>query len=459
MSNISKSKNFNLDHCKYRVLIKFYCYDALTGKNLKIDSISIDEDLIYHDKIFENTENVKIINDNGQFKYEVQTRTTLNFNIKIEKTNYFPFQSDINLANYNIDKNFSVHDEILIVVDLGKFPLLSLEKTNAIVLSWNEYPHDLDAYLTNPDNTQTYYEKPSSYFSNVDIDDKRSYGPETISVIHWTDLDNQNAVNTTFKYDVNWYKDSRVPGTPPVSSINASVSLFVDPENPKTFSYPKALDTINREGYNWHVFELDVLSVYDNYEIPQNNLLTTEFINENVQSNLKYYQNFEEYENFSDYYYKLFSYNFLIKIFNQNNEDVTNSFEIGKIYLVDKRNYRRSFYYFDNPNNINTNNLTIKLFLNEKYERLGIEYFSTAFNSIYSAYYYDDNNNYISKSRCLQSDTIFNKKFIPFEMYGYDDEKVENVKYRWDTRNNRLYIEILNRKYTLSQIRQKLKCE
>lgn len=454
MSNISRSKNFNLDHCKYRVLIKFYCYDALTGKNLKIDSISIDEDLIYHDKIFENTENVKIINDNGQFKYEVQTRTTLNFNIKIEKTNYFPFQSDINLVNYNIDKNFSVHDEILIVVDLGKFPLLSLEKTNAIVLSWNEYPHDLDAYLTNPDNTQTYYEKPSSYFSNVDIDDKRSYGPETISVIHWTDLDNQNAVNTTFKYDVNWYKDSRVPGTPPVSSINASVSLFVDPENPKTFSYPKALDTINREGYNWHVFELDVLSVYDNYEIPQNNLLTTEFINENVQSNLKYYQNFEEYENFSDYYYKLFSYNFLIKIFNQNNEDVTNSFEIGKIYLVDKRNYRRSFYYFDNPNNINTNNLTIKLFLNEKYERLGIVYFSTAFNSIYSAYYYDDNNNYISKSRCLQSDTIFNKKFILFEMYGYDDEKVENVKYRWDTRNNRLYIEILNRKYTLSQIKK-----
>lgn len=454
MSNISRSKNFNLDHCKYRVLIKFYCYDALTGKNLKIDSISIDEALIYHDELFENTENVKIINDNGQFKYEVEARTTLNFNIKIEKTNYFPFQSDLNLANYSIDKNFSVHNEILIVIDLGKFPLLSLEKTNAIVLSWNEYPHDLDAYLTNPDNTQTYYEKPSGYFSNVDIDDKRSYGPETISVIHWTDLDNQNAVNTTFKYNVNWYKDSRVAGTPPVSSINANVSLFVDPENPKTFTYPQTLDTINREGHNWHVFELDVLSVYDSYEIPQNNLLTTEFINENVQSYLKYYQNFEEYEDFNEYYYKVFSYNFLIKIFNQNNEDVTNLFEIGKIHFVDKRNYKRSFYYFDNPNNISTNNLTIKLFLNEKYERLGIEYFSTTFIDISSSDYYDENDKRISKSKCLHSNKIFNKKFIPFEMYGYDDEKVENVKYRWDTGNNRLYIEILNRKYTLSQIKK-----
>jgi hypothetical protein len=42
---IKKEKNFEIEKCKYNVEISFYCYDALTGKDLAIDLISIDRNI------------------------------------------------------------------------------------------------------------------------------------------------------------------------------------------------------------------------------------------------------------------------------------------------------------------------------------------------------------------------------------------------------------------------------
>jgi hypothetical protein len=42
---LKKEQNFEIEKCKYNVEISFYCYDALTGKDLAIDLISIDRNI------------------------------------------------------------------------------------------------------------------------------------------------------------------------------------------------------------------------------------------------------------------------------------------------------------------------------------------------------------------------------------------------------------------------------
>lgn len=449
--SISKLQELNLDYCKYLVTIKFSCYDALTAKNLKVDTISINEKTIYDVELEKNPANVVINSTGGQYSYDVEINTVLSFVIKIEKNNYFPFTSLINLSDYKAEKGFSVFDTIPIVIDLGKFPLLSLYKTNAIVLAWNEYPYDLDAYLTNPDESETYYEKPYGYFSNVDIDDKVSYGPETISVTHWTNLANEHAINTTFKYDVNWYKD----GKSDVNSINANVSLFVDPENIRTIKFPAEYDTINRSGKNWHVFELDVVSVYDTQEIDENAFIKSTFVNDNFESNLDVFTNFEEYESLDHYYYKLFkNFDFVIDIVDSSNKSVTSSFTIEKIALNDNRNSNKSFYSFATTlSSSKANNCKINFYLSDSFKEKNIIYYSESYKNLNSGYYYNENGEHISKNKCISASNIFRDKYVPFKMIAYNDEEIKNVKYRWDLHNNRLYIEILNRKYSLKEVK------
>ena len=450
--SISKLQELNLDYCKYLVTIKFSCYDALTAKNLKVDTISIDEKTIYDVELEKNPANVVINSTGEQYSYDVEFNTTLSFVIKIEKNNYFPFTALINLGDYKAEKGFSVFDTIPIIIDLGKFPLLSLYKTNAIVLAWNEYPYDLDAYLTNPDGSKTYYENPHGYFSNVDIDDKVSYGPETISVIHWTDLANENAINTTFKYDVNWYKD----GKSDVNSINANVSLFVDPENIRSIKFPAEYDTINRSGKNWHVFELDVVSVYDTQEIDENAFIKSTFVNDNFESNLDVFTNFEEYESLDHYYYKLFkNFDFVIDIVDSSNKNVTSSFTIEKIALNDNRNSNKSFYSFATTlSSSKANNCKINFYLSDSFKEKNIVYYSESYKNLNSDYYYyNENGEHISKNKCISASNIFRDKYVPFKMIAYNDEEIKNVKYRWDLHNNRLYIEILNRKYSLKEVK------
>lgn len=59
-----------------------------------------------------------------------------------------------------------------------------------IVLTWGDYPSDLDSHLVGPSpygSFHVYYDDKNAYYdgvlyNNLDVDDTDSYGPETTSV-------------------------------------------------------------------------------------------------------------------------------------------------------------------------------------------------------------------------------------------------------------------------------------
>ena len=510
------------------------------------------------------------------FYYTLKIKTPTIFNIKIEKVNYYPFKSVLNLFNYASDKQFSVHDETFVHIDLDRFPLLSTVKNNGITLAWGQYPYDLDAYLTNPTGEKTYYNNRETYFSIVDIDDKMSYGPETISINYWTDINanyyDDNKINTLFKYDVNWFKNGNEETNKDitVNSLGASVHFFIDPTNTETIIYPPDLDTQNRKGQNWHVFELDILSTYDRFPLNENDYIISKYVNDDAIADPSYYIINEEWISLNEYYYNILkNYNFVFKIVDDKNNDLSkyflvnsinhkykysnnsneyysffyvtpnkdesyciiknsknpdvngnyfyndkqyegrNVFYNGKYYLYYRSSrwrigkelsnssyeYTNQTYYelsgsftnekdssdickisFNNPyinysesnafddynqTFINDANLKINAYINEEHKELNLIYQTINFSSLqYEDYRYNfiNDNGYedytwVGKRKSFLSERLFSGKMIPFVMYDLNNKIINDVKYRWNYNERRLYIEVLNRKTKLKEVK------
>ncbi|MDR0919464.1 MAG: M4 family metallopeptidase, partial [Oscillospiraceae bacterium] len=118
-----------------------------------------------------------------------------------------------------------------------------------VVLTWGDYPRDLDSHLYGPSGNSTnnfhiyYVEKSYSYAGKtvafLDVDDTSSYGPETTTVY--------NVINGIYTFSV--YNFS---GSPDIKSSNAKVQVYIGDSNiaSYTFNVPK-----NGEGRNWNVFK------------------------------------------------------------------------------------------------------------------------------------------------------------------------------------------------------------
>lgn len=199
---ISKDFNSNVNPCIYKYDITFSCYDVNTGAGLNNLNILINDELITDFTITEST----YINGKTKYMYEISGVGPKIFTLTIEKQSYFPFSQ-----NYQI-KAQSIYSEPEPEY-LGDIPFLSEIKTNAIVLTWGNYPSDLDAKLINPDGTITSVEEQGgsrkTYYSMVDIDDRASFGPETISFSKWTNWDSKYKTAGTFNYRVNWYNSRK----------------------------------------------------------------------------------------------------------------------------------------------------------------------------------------------------------------------------------------------------------
>lgn len=101
----------------------------------------------------------------------------------------------------------------------------------SIKLSWGENPLDLDAYLVGPNNIFVYFGSQGSLssfpFSQLDVDDLSSFGPEVITIFQFPDPGN-------YRYSVNNFSRTFSPGMTESPArveltLNGNITLFTPP--------------------------------------------------------------------------------------------------------------------------------------------------------------------------------------------------------------------------------------
>jgi len=117
----------------------------------------------------------------------------------------------------------------------------------SIKLSWGSNPLDLDSHLVGPSSIHTFFGNSGSLisfpFSQLDVDDVNSFGPEVITIFDFP-------VAGTYRYSVNNFSTTFGPGitgspTRVELNVNGTITLFTPPAG---------------EGSNvtWNVFEFVV---------------------------------------------------------------------------------------------------------------------------------------------------------------------------------------------------------
>ena len=122
-----------------------------------------------------------------------------------------------------------------------------------VVLSWAEKPKDLDLHITGPasgtSRFHTYWSKPK-YIKNgvilslLDVDDRSSYGPETITL----DLSKEKA--GTYHVYVHDYSDRKATSTTNLAKSGARIDIYSGSKLLATYSVPNSAGTV------WQVCDL-----------------------------------------------------------------------------------------------------------------------------------------------------------------------------------------------------------
>lgn len=409
---VTKQFSSILEPCKYKLDITFSCFDVLTGEELKNFDILIDGEPVTEFTITEQEADGRI-----RYLYEILDVGPKTFTLTIDKNRYFPFEKQFSLTAK------SIHDDP-VPEDLGRIPLLSEIKTNAIVLTWGQYPSDLDAKLINPDGSITAVTEQGgqmrTYYSIVDIDDKASYGPETISFSRWSDWDTKYKVAGTFNYRVNWYRS----GDDSVKNMGANVKLFLDPENPMDFSVRDELSGKNRQGSDWVVFDIDYRSILGIHKTNEENLITVEY-DQNPELYLGK-NNGEERTNRNDHLQRIFKgYDeFIYSVFDSNGNEISSD-----EYTIIKDNDNLKFV---TTGSASLSGNTIKFYLNERFKEENLPYTE------------------IKGTQNISYTTFFEGKKIPFVMYDRTGEKLTDVNYRYE--GNYIYIDVKDRQFSLYNV-------
>ncbi len=117
-----------------------------------------------------------------------------------------------------------------------------------IVLTWGDYPSDLDSHLVGPSydgefhvyySDMTHYEY-SELYSRLDVDDTSSYGPETTSIYY--------SLAGTYTFYVHDYSNRNSSFSTAMATSGATVKVYIaGQEEPMVFYVP------NQEGTLWTV--------------------------------------------------------------------------------------------------------------------------------------------------------------------------------------------------------------
>jgi hypothetical protein len=164
------------------------------------------------------------------------------------------YQINLPGGNYTIEAIKSAYTSIYFpIVSVGKHridnqnasitPTINMGEIR-IVLSWGEQPEDLDAHLLTPNIKgapyHVYYnwrgERSFVPYVQLDVDDKTSYGPETLTIYR--------SHPGTYHYYVHNYG-----GSPAITASDAKVDIFSATGLVKSYNVP-----ISGSGKYWNVF-------------------------------------------------------------------------------------------------------------------------------------------------------------------------------------------------------------
>ena len=182
-------------------------------------------------------------------EYEIGLETG-NYTLYIEKDGYI--SNSINIA---VQSNMCTVKDITLSPDNSGS--LGGDKENIrIVLTWGEYPRDLDSHLFGPQYSGSdsyfrtcYWQKDYYYngrlMANLDLDDTTSYGPETTTIYSAVD-------KGVYKFYVHDYTNDYSSDSTALSNSEAKVQIYVGNTLYYTFNVPTS-----KGGTVWHVFDYD----------------------------------------------------------------------------------------------------------------------------------------------------------------------------------------------------------
>jgi len=120
-----------------------------------------------------------------------------------------------------------------------------------IILTWGSSPSDLDAHFTGPTTSGSRFhiyfsnKTPSGALTNLDVDDRSSYGPETVTIT--------SLVDGTYRYSVHNFSNQTTSGGSGIaSSPPAKVEIYNHSGLMQSFIAPP----FTGNGNTWRVFEL-----------------------------------------------------------------------------------------------------------------------------------------------------------------------------------------------------------
>ena len=177
------------------------------------------------------------------------------------------YELSLNPGNYTLEiikENYITnHINIAVVLDETKTYNVTLSPENSsidadnlrIVLTWGEYPWDLDSHLYGKDKltdsdvfhtcywAKNYYQG-STAIAKLDVDDTTSYGPETTTIYELND-------DMKYSYYVHDFTNGYSSSSTAMAASGAKVQVYAGNVCYFTFNVP------NEGGTWWHVFDYD----------------------------------------------------------------------------------------------------------------------------------------------------------------------------------------------------------
>lgn len=210
--------------------------DALTGNGVANATISFRNDM--------NTTSgsiVKTVTTNSSGGYSANSMGAGHYTGRVSSSGYN--------TSYFIATN--VGSETNINQDATISPVLQAGETR-VVLTWASDPEDLDSHMTGPTSNNSssrfhvYYDNDgslnSSPFTNLDLDARDGFGPETITITQQR--------QGTYRYSVHDYTNRHSTTSRELSNSTAQVKVYNN-NTVHTFNVP------NSAGNLWTVFELN----------------------------------------------------------------------------------------------------------------------------------------------------------------------------------------------------------
>lgn len=218
--------------------------DAMTGDTVSGVDIKISRG--WGNDTDDNIEYVAEENTNSSGKYSIRKNSVYgvnfgldagNYTVSISKDGYIPTSFNITIVGGE-DMEFN-----------SSITPVGAEDMYHIVLTWGQDPLDLDSHLNatcDDYREHVYFADEYGYYSELDVDDTDSYGPETITIEDITKYTGD------VMYSVHDYTNREETNSTAFSTSSATVKVYRGGQLLETFHVPTGV-----RGNVWNVFYID----------------------------------------------------------------------------------------------------------------------------------------------------------------------------------------------------------